>query len=135
MRLLTSKKPRQTRRGLGEWRIAFLFSRAERVDRVEILCKILDLIHQLWTVDLLQKGLTLLLKGVFVKCNFMITPKFATTYIPISLLPSSALPRSLSTRSTCSTRQPISLLSTRFYTFYTAQTPPLPHSSPHPKEH
>ena len=40
-----------------------MFSRVERVDRVEILCRILDLIHQSWTVDLLQKGLTLLLIG------------------------------------------------------------------------
>ena len=37
-----------------------LFSRVEHVDRVEILCKILDLIHQSYTVYLLQKGLTLL---------------------------------------------------------------------------
>ena len=63
-----------------------MFSRVERVDRVEILFRILDLIHQSWTVDLLQKGLTLLLKGVFVKCNFMITPSLASLPLPLSTL-------------------------------------------------
>ena len=36
-----------------------LDGRVERVDRVEILCKILDLIHQPCTVDFIPKNLTL----------------------------------------------------------------------------
>jgi len=60
-----------------------LFSRVEHVDRVEILCRLLDLIHQSYTVYLLQKGLTLLLNGIFRQFRLKSFCQQAINHLPL----------------------------------------------------